>query len=241
MSHIEFLKQLRPEAINRNPFPVKELLPGSLYYPSSGTDGQVVKYFGKETQSFFMSDYGVPEAQLLGQHDHFLGYEIFAHRSLSARELTPNGWQQHLPSNLPKHKYMAYTQNRMPYFHWVVYNRKAEYNPEHGPERFSLVYMGGEGIAGYQALYWSNRTTPKYLAFIQPGDAFGGNFTRYADPDEPMAWIVRNNPAGLPPFILYGGYGRNYDDLPWSGYTRLNLIRPYYGDGSGEVVVMKKN
>jgi len=242
MVHVDFLHQLSKSDITGKPFPVQQLLPESFYYPSSGTDGQVVKYFGKDTQSFFMSDYLVPKAQLEHALDNFLGYEVFASRSLSPSELIPNGWQQVLPAGFPQADYMAYTPNRDPYVIWAVYQRKKEFGEDHGPNRFSLVYLGGEGVAGYQALYWSNRTKPLYLAIIQPGEGFGGNWTRYADYGSPMEWIVRNNPAGLPPYIVYGGYGQNYEDLPWPGYGRISRIKPYYAERfGGEVLVMKNS
>jgi len=240
MPHQDFLNRLTIKDITGKPFPVQQLLPYSFYYPSSGIDGQVVKHFGQKTQSFFMSDYLVPKAKLENALDNFRGYEVFASKDLPLPELHPNGRQEVLPPNFPYAEYTANARGKVPYGLWAVYQRKKEFGEDHGPNRFSLVYLGGEGVAGYQALYWSNRTKPLYLAIIQPGEGFGGNWTRYADVGLPMEWIVRNNPAGLPRYIVYGGYGENYKDLSWPGYVRIARIAPYYAGGvGGEVLVMQ--
>ncbi len=45
-------------------------------------------------------------------------------------------------------------------------------------------------------------------------------------------------PSRWPPNKIYfGGYGIGYGDLDCDGYTTESLIRPYYGDGTGEVSV----
>jgi hypothetical protein len=100
-----------------------------------------------------------------------------------------------------------------------------------------LLYIGGEGVATYQALYWSNKTAPKALAIIQPGTGFGLNWTDFREQGAPLNWVVCNNPAGQQPDILYyGGIGKNYAHFDWDGYQRFRIIQDYYGEG-GEVGV----
>ncbi len=48
--------------MKRQPLPLRELLEGALYYPSSGTDGDPVKYMGTLIQSFVYTDYGASRA-----------------------------------------------------------------------------------------------------------------------------------------------------------------------------------
>jgi hypothetical protein len=51
---------------------------------------------------------------------------------------------------------------------WAVLERTPEFDLNHGPDRFSLLYFGAEGVATYRALYRSNRATPAAAAVIQP-------------------------------------------------------------------------
>jgi hypothetical protein len=39
----------------------------------------------------------------------------------------------------------------------------------HGPARFSLLFVGGEEVATYQALYWGNKVTATTIAIVQLG------------------------------------------------------------------------
>jgi hypothetical protein len=127
-----------------------------------------------------------------------------------------------------------------PFMQWVVYERDACRDESHGLKRFSLLYIGGEGVATYQALYWSNRQRPKAMAIIQPGTGFGLNWTDFREQGNPLNWVVKNNPAGTPDLIYYGGYNRAYDDFSWEEYEPERKIIPYYNEGRGEVQILKK-
>ena len=219
--------------------PISYLLENSLFYPSSGFDGGVVKYYGKEIQSFIFCDYGVSHVQLMQEKQHFRGYEIFAERSVSREELIPNGWDIQIPPRASAFGNHENIINPQPFAYWIVYQRKADYTEAHGAERFSLLFICGEGVATYQALYWSNKTRPKAISIIQSGEGFGGNWTDFRKEGEPFHWTVMNNPYGVPKHIFYGGIGENYEKSLWTNFHAEHLIKPYYDNKSGEVVILK--
>lgn len=240
------LTQLTPNQIISDPVRIKELLQDSLYYPSAGFDGGVVKFFSKQVQSFVFCDYGFQEKEFLAEMDGFRGYKVLANRKLFLHDLTPKGWNMQMPPGMTREEYMRYIDpQKKPFAHWVIYERSEEFDENHGPIRFSLIYIGGEGVATYQALYWGNKTTPKMLAIIQPGTAFGGNYTDFTKKDGYLAWVVMNNPYGIPQIIAFGGHGSGYDkEFDWYGYKMTNEIKGYYhredeygGGRTGEVTV----
>jgi hypothetical protein len=237
---MSILTHLTPDQVLSQPLPIGELLENSLYYPSSGFDGRVVKFFSKRTNSFVFCDYGVGENALFQEMNHFYGYQVLAHRPLTMEELVPNGWKMKLPPQFNMTEY--YSQRdfiKAPFAHWIVYDRLEEFTDDHGAKRFSLIYIGGEGVATYQALYWSNKKCPKILAIIQPGHGFGFNWANFGDPDGPLAWVVYNNRYGRPDTILYGGSGSGYEVLNWKGYRLMDTITSYYGQ-SGTVTVWER-
>lgn len=125
--------------------------------------------------------------------------------------------------------------------HWTVYERLAEFDDNHGPEKFSLVYIGGEGVATYQALYWSNQKSAKILAIIQPGTGFRLNWTDFRRRDKELAWVVMDNKFGSPETIIYGGISSFYKDFSWEEYEYHSIILSYYGrTHSGEITIWKK-
>jgi hypothetical protein len=85
---------------------------------------------------------------------------------------------------------------------WAILGRP----PEHGPERFSLLYVAGDGAATFQALYHGNRAAPAVVAVIRPGTGFGGNWTDFREPGRIFARSVLENPAGVPRFLLCEGW-----------------------------------
>jgi len=236
---MNIIENLTTETILNKQLPINELLDNSFYYPSSGFDVGIIKYYGKEIQSYFYCDYATGEEALMRHLNDFHGYKILGHRSIRQEELVPNGWKMQLPPNFNLKQYYRYKDFfKKPFAHWAVYERMDNFSETHGPNRFSLIYIGGEGVATYQALYWSNKRTAKALAIIQPGTNFGFNWTDFADENGALAWVVLNNPFGKPDTIFYGGYGKGYKNFNWDNYELSKTIRPYYSEEQfGEVTI----
>lgn len=236
------LDLLSKNEILNGKIPICELLENSMYYPSIGFDGGVVKNFSKEIQSFIYCDYGLSEEQLISQMDTFRGYKIFANRKLEQSELTPNGFSMQLPPNFNLDRYNRFHEKfAKPFAHWTVYERLAEFDDSHGPEKFSLIFIGGEGVATYQALYWSNQKFAKALPIIQPRIGFGLNWTDFRRRDKELAWVFMSNKFGTPETVIYGGISSGYKDFSWEEYEYQSTIDSYYGSpSSGEITIWKK-
>jgi hypothetical protein len=238
---MSFIDDLTAAQIQNDPLPIRELLINSYYYPASGFDGQFVKHAPNTVQSFVYCDFAQGEQALMERYERFRGYTPVALRSVQKEELIPNGWQMQIPPGVNREQYMRYFEQLQPPFaKWIVYQRDENQGAHHGPERFSLLYIGGEGVATYQALYWTNRATPAGLGIIQPGTGWGFNWTDFASHNGALAWVTLQNPYGTPQFIYYGGYGDNYEDLNWPRYVYANTVAPYYAQGVGKATVWKR-
>jgi hypothetical protein len=203
--------------------PISDILEGSLYYPASGFDGSVIKECntrsrGLGVRSFVYCDYAVGEDAFLSRNDDFLGYHVLEGRPVGKEEMAPAGWRPVVPPGVSPERYTRYRHVWKPFAHWMVYERDADRGDEHGPARFSLLYVGGEGAATYQALYWSNRKSPTAIAIIRPGTGWGLNWTDFRHPDRPFAWVVMNNPVGVPEWVFFGEIA-----FEWSGYVKQEL------------------
>jgi hypothetical protein len=111
-----------------------------------------------------------------------------------------------------------------PYAYWVVFERLPERDLSHGPDRFSILYLGTEGVETYQLVYSSNGAYPGAVAIIQPGEAFGFNWTNFHDSDKPLARAIRANRFGRPSYLMLGGYWlgrRAQEDIKWPDYPEL--------------------
>lgn len=244
---MNILLNLTAEQIQNGIFPLNDVLTNSFYYPSCGFDGGIIKdcnTIGKDLKisSFIYCDYATGEDAFRSEQNTFVGYNVLGGRSVTLSELTPNGWRPELPPNINRQEYLQYQSRWKPFAYWTIYERNTSRGEDHGPQRFSLLYIGGEGVATFQALYWSNNVFPRAVAIIQPGTGFGLNWTDFKAKDGALAWVVNHNPSGTPHTIYYGGYGQGYSDFDWPGFSEERTIYPYYNyqEILGEVRVWKR-
>lgn len=201
--------------------PLHELLVDSVYYPSCAFDGTPVRILGGNSHSFVYVDYGVSEEELIRKlaSAPFRGYRVMGSRSVRREELVPGGWVPRPPrfgrGDDPGRARMLGS----PFARWVLFERESDFGAEHGPRRFSLLYVNGDGVATYQAIYHEQRCAPLAVCIIQPGTGFGGNWSRFEDPDGPFAEVViAREPALRPTLLMYGGWAddpANYRPAPW--------------------------
>ena len=215
-----WLSNLTPAKMEQEPFPLLDLLQDSFYYPAADFDRTPVKYFAGHFSSFVYVDYGVCYDEVMGhlEHQGFDGYELIGPpRRVETQELTPEGW---LPMPPAQVNHIDWMQD--PFCIWSVFQHCDGVPDDHGPYRFSMLYLCADGAAAFQALYVPNAIAPKAMAIIQPGYACGGNYTNFTDPEEILFSSVLLNEGGLPEILVYGGCGdfTQYQRACWPEYQR---------------------
>lgn len=199
-----WLMNLNADTIANHPFPLKDVLTDSLYYPGAGTDGKPVRWLAGNCYSFVYTDYLVEQSDLMAVISHestgLRGYEVLGIRNIAMQELIPNGWNPVFPDSSDGNPPRREQDFAKPFCLWLILERQPDYDAEHGPKRFSLLYLCGDGVGSYQALYNSNRIKPKILFLIQHG--FGGNWTNFENPNGILARSVAANPAGMPDWLI---------------------------------------
>ena len=238
---IHILLKITIDGIKRRFFPLNDLLKDSFYYPACDIDGGVVKYCNEHFDemgicSYVYVDYTTGKDRLEEHLDGFRGYHLLATRRLTPKDIGADKPLQMLDGISPQ-DYLRWRNDWKPFARWAVFERDFGFGEEHGPKRFSLLYLGAEGAAAYSGLYLANSITPKAMAIIQPGTGFGFNWTDFREPEAPLAKTVRMG-ATMPEYFFYGGYGDfPYDDFKWPGYEMIDRITPYYPTIKGSVTV----
>lgn len=233
----EWLACLDEKTIVDEPFPLREILAGSLYYPACGNDGGPVKYLGRWFHSFVYVDYRYGRENFINELETrpFSKYQVLGRRGVSLCELVPNGWSQPRLTETEAEQATQYADRRSgePFCEWVVMERNASAPENHGPARFSLLYLNADGAAAYEALYTGNALCAGAIAVIQPGHGFGFNWTDFTDPQAVLARVVMGNPAGVPDVFVFGGMGSHKNHpAPWPGYSNHLGWYPYGGIGN---------
>lgn len=217
------LSQLSKTFVETGAVPIKDLLANSVYYPACYDDGAPVKFFNERfaeygIQSYVYVDYGMKAETLSALQDGFRHYHIFAERELKESDLISHKWNpekyrqylsaQEFADMLEIFKIHGINPGNA-FARWIVYERDADANVNVGPEKFSLIYIAGDGAATYAALYLENKIAPKALTIIRPGGSYGGNYTSYFDPEGVFLKIV--NCGQITPDKVFLGDGTIVD------------------------------
>ena len=240
---IDILHEINSSNIERLPFPLGEILEGSLYYPGSGIDGTPIRNWSLGVNSFVYVDMSWSQASYLkALSDHPVhGYHIAGQRDVRQHELTPNGYNMTMPASLSQQEYeIAMRINKAgpenAFALWSVFERDSDRNDSFGPERFSLLHIRAEGVAAYEAIYVANGYLPKILAFIRPGLAFGGNYGTF---ELALMEVMKRSLRGVPQQLLWEHAHDKAPSLhePWSIYYRRKIQGPLKRDEGKEYAV----
>lgn len=122
------------------PFPIAEILEGSVFYPASRMDGRPVKYLGGLSHSFVYADFDVTRDELERDIDTFKGYHICHLRSVKKEEICYRPFTQMPPQRSDGDPgYLRLRPEFKPYALWAVYERLPNFDDVHGPQRFSSL------------------------------------------------------------------------------------------------------
>ena len=192
----------------------------TVYYPGSGCDGQPVKFcaLSRVAHAFVYVDCSYRHlhrqavnwntlSRLLADPDQgFRGYALAHHEKVTKKNLWPGGWTPHIEKDEARGAVF-----KRPPAHFAVLERQHG-NEEHGPWRLAILFIGGDGIASYDALYCQeDGAPPPFLAVIHD-HGFGGSYARF-DRNGLLERIARRTGV-LPEFLLVADCS-----TPWSRYA----------------------
>jgi len=233
------------EALNKNnQLPLIDLLRNSLFYPAAGFDGSPLRHANVlKVNSFIFVDNLFYDETTLEKHINDFpvrGYHIYGIKDLQQSDLISNGWKPQVPQQYSD-SWGSYLNNMKlagesptsSYARWIVFERDEPLTDEHGPSSISLIFIRGEGIATYQALYIQKKVLPRVFAIIRPGTmGFGGNFQSF---NQTLNTVMLMHDLGLPQYIL-NWHPKGCDvhirvDHPWRNIYREKIGSTLSKDG----------
>lgn len=191
---------------NLDLIPLRPLLQYSLFYPASACDGAPIRLLRGYIHSFVQAESFMSKAEVLGhleeQHDGFHGYGLRMLREVKLEEILPDNWQPTLPT--VRDGDPAKFRSLMPesFALWAIYERMPNLDDFHGPNRFSVLHICGDGVATYEALYNAQRVQPDVIAIIGAGTESGQNWTDFRDDQQILARVAFQNKGGKPRYLL---------------------------------------
>jgi hypothetical protein len=223
---------------SQDEFPLRLLLKNSLYYPASACDGRPVRFLGGFIHSFVYTDYSLTKSAVMeqseGVHHGFSGYKLAMSREVSPFELYPDEREPLQIRNEDGNPLVFKSEMPDPFALWSIFDRQPGLDDFHGPARFSVLHICGDGVATYDALYNAQQIRPDILAIIRPGSGYGLNWTEFRDSEQIFGRVVFSNKAGRPHYLFQALEGDSNAEGYWPGYE---IALDTWQSGSGNLAL----
>lgn len=190
-----------------------------LFYPACFVDAALVECFIDHVASFIYADLEFGQSLtsidgILAPPSPFSQFELLAWRHLRREEFLIHGWPvpyEHPHTwgfGSPYHLVESGEWKHAPSFAvWALFSFQSSKSPDSLPARFSIIFIGAEGVLTYRALFVANRIAPRILAIIDPGN---GDFLNAG---APLHRAVTSSRASMPKYVV-----SNIADFEWPEY-----------------------
>jgi hypothetical protein len=188
-----------------------------VFYPGSGNDGQPINTFNAAhaCHLYIYCDYMLTRQELENQLETtpFKGYKVIGTNELSLSNLAPS-WHPHVPITQELIDRVKHFSTIQPYCFMTVFERQSEFTDAHGAKRFAVIFIGGDGIASYDALF-GNKNFIAPLAVVLQDHGFGGNYAGFGKNSLLETIAIKSN--CFPKLLLVGSICTE----EWNGFYPL--------------------
>jgi hypothetical protein len=197
-----------------------------VYYPGSALEGSPIHVFNESHAAhlYFYIDYGFGKEEIERAMSERipLGYHIYDEWEISERDILPHAPRYHLNADDRRRVTELYKSAQVPtrnsFGLLKIYERDESYGEKHGARRFAVLFLGGDAIAVYDAIF--GNTIAKPFACIIGNYAFDGSYEGFGRNSllEKVAGRIERMPKYL---VCNKDYG-------WNGYRMLKTVGGTY-------------
>lgn len=198
--------------------PLRELLRDSMFYPACGLDGRPVQYFGGAVHSFVYVDEARSKEDVTNNLNTFKGYRLLFAKPVEKEALDIESFEQYSARQNGHNDSSRRSRPIFSYALWAAFERAVGFDADHGPVRFSLLYIGGEAVSAYWSLYERYGIAPFAITLIKC-DGFTGNWTSFRDDRAELARLVIRTNWIVPPRYLFCESAGRESDSPWRWFS----------------------
>jgi hypothetical protein len=205
----------------------------SFFYAAERFEVRIMSIFVNITRSMVFCGSKMTEEMFLNQMDTSPEYKVIGYRKVELDEIITTEWFPAFMEgfNSPMFKVDQLNKDiKQPFAYYVVYDLRKQLPEENTYNRFRILYICGEPVSTYKALYYSNKVYPEFVARIY--NKFHSKYDQLTDEGEQLHSAVTNNPYGKPKAILIGGGDNardNYDIPVWKEYKLDSKFMMQYG------------
>lgn len=181
---------------------IREFLQTAVFYPASRLDPHPVIHLADRFQNFIYVDYDLsPKRVESGFHgSRFTGYKCLQIENLQPEQLLGCSWKS-LPA--PYHA-IAPRITKTPFIKIARFQKRCRATSNSGSKEFRILFICGEALVIYEALFRRRGLVPACLSYLCPGIYEGGNFLDFPPL---LAWKFLEKPNRFPPFLFHDHEG----------------------------------
>ena len=152
-----------------------------VFYPGSYMDGSPIKIINKAHYAhvYFYSDYSFKKDTLfaeLEKEDAIKGYQLIDKIDINEIKIDDFCYLDNISSEL-KIGMREHFYHLDPYYYLSIFERKDEYDDDHGAKRFAILHMCKDAFAIYDWAFVKRNKAPDII--ILQDHAFGGNYNSF--------------------------------------------------------------
>ncbi|TSA30082.1 MAG: hypothetical protein D4R65_13995 [Verrucomicrobiaceae bacterium] len=165
--------QLDDSTILRSEDRIKEFLASAVFYPASRLDPRPVMELAGNFSNFVYVDYslGAKRVEEGLCEPRFAGYRV-----AEIEDVEPEGFLGCSWKDLPPHIRRVPERMKKPFIKIARLKKRRKADGDSGAEEICILYICGEALTIYEALYRRRDLAPGCLAYINPGIYEGGNY-----------------------------------------------------------------
>jgi hypothetical protein len=201
-------------------FNLIDILDESVFYPAAGKDWSDIECLSNQYCSFIHVDYSLKSSDVrhsMIENCARNGYDLIRLEDVSddifnldtfyTHNFKENEHEKIRLENSTINERFSYIDFEL-FALWAVYelNPSKTENTKGKASRFSLLHIGAEACATFDAIYLSNKINPKCIAIIDPGEGYGDNWTMFTNPEfrlyKSLCLNTTNNQAKMPTELL---------------------------------------
>lgn len=188
----------------------REFLQSAVFYPASGLDPRPVVHLADRFQNFIYVDYNLGSSKVAAGFlkTRFPGYGCGEVEDLDPESFIGVPWMK-LPA---PHKKIPRLLEKQPFIRLVRLKKHGNRQPSTGAEEIHILFIRGEALVVYEALYARRKIVPACIAYLDHGIHEGRDF---GDFPPLLAWKFLEKPNQFPRFLFhdYGGMDEKAADF----------------------------
>ncbi|MFZ4774157.1 MAG: hypothetical protein ACOYM3_02260 [Terrimicrobiaceae bacterium] len=177
---------------------IKDFLASAVFYPASRLDPRPVMELAGKFSNFVYVDYSLGAKRVEGG---LCGPRFDGYRVAEIEDFEPEGFLGCSWKDLPPPRRLDPERMKKPFIKIARLKKRRKADGDSGAEEIRILFICGEALVIYRALYHRRELAPDCLVYVNPGIYEGGNHLDF--PGILALWLLGDEEHRLPKYLFH--------------------------------------